>query len=40
MHLKTLPRLAAGLEAERASLEQEVDLSLYPVIGAGLHWRF
>ncbi|KRG57116.1 hypothetical protein ABB25_10775 [Stenotrophomonas koreensis] len=34
------PRLAADLEAERASLEQEVDLSLYPVIGAGLHWRF
>lgn len=34
------PRLAADLEAERASLEDEVDLSLYPVIGAGLVWRF
>lgn len=34
------PRLAADLEAERASLESEVDLSLYPVIGAGLTWRF
>ena len=34
------PRLAADLEAERRSLEEEVDLSLYPVIGAGLVWRF
>lgn len=34
------PRLAADLEAERASLEEEVDLSFYPVIGAGLIWRF
>lgn len=34
------PVLAADLEAERQSLEREVDLSLYPVVGAGLVWRF
>jgi len=34
------PRLAADLEAERAALQEEVTLSLYPVIGAGVVWRF
>ena len=34
------PRFAADLEAERRELEQDVDLSLYPVIGAGVIWRF
>ena len=38
--LEADPRFAADLEAERRDLEQDVDLSLYPVIGAGLVWRF
>lgn len=34
------PRFLADLEAERRELEDSVDLSLYPVIGAGLVYRF
>ncbi len=34
------PRFQADLEAERRDLEDSVDLSLYPVIGAGLIYRF
>lgn len=33
-------RFASDLEAERRELEDSVDLSLYPVIGAGLIYRF
>lgn len=34
------PRFQADLDAERRELEDSVDLSLYPVIGAGLIYRF
>lgn len=34
------PRLARDLDAERRELEDSIDLSLYPIIGAGLIYRF
>ncbi|KAF1705740.1 hypothetical protein [Pseudoxanthomonas suwonensis] len=34
------PRFQADLEAERLDLEDSVDVSVYPVLGAGLVYRF
>ena len=34
------PRFQADLDAERRELEDRIDLSLYPVVGVGLVYRF